>query len=50
VWGFGLLGYLFGNLPMVKKNFSLVILVIIIISVAPIALELWRARRGTRPT
>jgi membrane-associated protein len=49
VWGFGLLGYLFGNLPVVKKNFSLVILAIIIISVLPIAHELWRSRRGSRP-
>jgi len=49
VWGFGLLGYLFGNLPMVKKNFSLVILAIIIISVLPILYELWNSRHGTRP-
>jgi membrane-associated protein len=48
VCGFGLLGYLFGNLPMVKKNFSLVILAIIVISVLPVALEIWRARRGGR--
>lgn len=47
VCSFGLLGYLFGNLPIVKKNFSLVILVIVIISVVPIARELWRARHGT---
>ena len=49
VWGFGLLGYLFGNLPMVKKNFTLVILAIIVISVLPIVHELWRSRRGNRP-
>ena len=51
VWvcGFGLLGYLFGNLPMVKKNFTLVIVAIIVISVLPILRELWCARRGARP-
>jgi len=49
VWGFGLLGYLFGNLPMVKQNFTLVILGIIAISVVPIALELWHVRQGKRP-
>ncbi len=46
VWGFGLLGYLFGNLPMVKNNFTLVILIIIVISVLPIVRELWQARRA----
>jgi membrane-associated protein len=49
VWSFGLLGYLFGNLQMDKKNFSLVILAIVVISVLPIARELWRARFGSRP-
>jgi membrane-associated protein len=38
-------GYFFGNLPMVKKNFSLVILVIIILSVMPIVIELIRSRQ-----
>jgi membrane-associated protein len=46
VWGFGLLGYLFGNLPIVKKNFTLVILVIILISVLPIVREFWVAWRA----
>ena len=39
-------GYFFGNIPFVKKNFSLVILVIIFISVLPIFIEYLRARRA----
>lgn len=39
-------GYYFGNLPFVKKNFSLVILAIIIISVMPGVIEYLRARYG----
>lgn len=52
VWvtGFVWLGYAFGNIPAVKERFSLVILGIILVSVLPIALEMykgWRAgRRG----
>ena len=37
-------GYLFGNIPIVKDNFSLVILAIIVISVMPAVIEFWRAR------
>ncbi|MDZ4830514.1 MAG: VTT domain-containing protein [Phycisphaerae bacterium] len=37
-------GYLFGNLPIVKHNFSKVILLIIAVSLLPIAIEWWRAR------
>ena len=37
-------GYLFGNIPVVKDNFSLVILAIIVISVMPAVIEYWRAR------
>ncbi len=39
-------GYWFGNIPLVKKNFSLVVLAIIGISVLPILLEMWKARRA----
>jgi membrane-associated protein len=40
------LGYFFGNMPTVKDNFSLVIFAIIGISVMPIAVEMFRARRS----
>ncbi len=38
-------GYFFGNMPIVKTNLSTVIAVIIVISVAPIAIEYVRAKR-----
>lgn len=37
-------GYFFGNIPIVKKNFSLVIVLIIIISVMPIIFEFLKAK------
>jgi len=42
-------GYFFGNIPVVKQNFSLVILAIIVISVTPAVIEYWRARSEPRP-
>jgi membrane-associated protein len=45
VVSFSLLGYLFGNVPAVKRNFTFVILAIIILSVLPGVLEFIRARR-----
>ena len=39
-------GYFFGNIAVVRENFSLVILAIIAISVLPIALEVLRTRRS----
>jgi len=49
-WVFGLtyLGYFFGGTALVKKNFSLVVLAIIAISLLPMAVELLRAWRGSR--
>ncbi len=44
-------GYLFGTHPFVKKNFEVVILAIIGISVLPIAFEMlleWRRKRLNR--
>jgi membrane-associated protein len=46
VWSFLLLGYFFGNLPLVKKNFTLVIFAIIVLSVLPIVVEFIKARRA----
>lgn len=45
---FTLLGYFFGNLEFVKKNFELVIVAIILISVVPMFVEWWKARRETK--
>ncbi len=45
VAGLTLAGYFFADLPVVKKNFSLVIIVIIVISVLPMVIEFLRARR-----
>jgi membrane-associated protein len=42
------IGYAFGNLPAIKKNFSLVIFAIIGISILPAVIEIlreWRSRR-----
>jgi membrane-associated protein len=38
-------GYWFGNLPAVQKNFKLVILGIIFVSILPGVFEFWRERR-----
>ncbi len=39
-------GYFFGNLPIVKKNFSFVILAIIVLSLVPGLVEFFRHRRN----
>jgi len=41
-------GYLFGNIPMVKRNFTLVIMVIIVVSVLPGVVEFVRHRRTVK--
>lgn len=41
VWG----GYLFGNIPVVKHNFGVVTILIILVSVTPMVVALMRRRR-----
>ena len=41
-----LAGYWFGNIPLVKNNLGVVIVIIVAISVTPFALEFLRARRS----
>lgn len=47
VWVFSFipLGYFFGNLPFVQKNFKLVIIAIIIISILPAIIEIIKEKR-----
>jgi membrane-associated protein len=42
-------GYLFGNVPVVKENFSLVALGIVLVSVLPMVIEYVRHRRRLNP-
>ncbi len=42
------LGYFFGNIPFVRKNFEFVILAIIFISVIPAVVEWWNARQEAK--
>lgn len=42
------LGYWFGNMPLVKDNFGMVVIAIIVISLLPMVWELFHAWRGKR--
>lgn len=50
VCGFGLLGYFFGDLPIVKENFGLTIVAVILLSLLPVAFEAWRVRASRART
>jgi membrane-associated protein len=43
------LGYAFGNIPIVKQNFSLVAIIIIFVSVLPVAWEVYKSWRRRVP-
>lgn len=45
VVSFTVAGYFFGNIPAVKRNFQYVILAIIVLSILPAAIELWREKQ-----
>lgn len=38
-------GWFFGNIPVVKENFELVVIGIIVVSVLPMVYEIWKARQ-----
>jgi membrane-associated protein len=42
-------GYLFGNVPIIKDNFSLVAIGIVLVSVLPMVIELLKHRRSKQP-
>jgi membrane-associated protein len=39
-------GYLFGDLPIVQENLKLLIVAIIIVSILPGIIEIWRHKRA----
>lgn len=43
-------GYAFGDLPVVRENFTLLILGIIVVSVMPVVIEAFKAWRSARPS
>ncbi len=45
---FSYAGYLFGDLPVVQENLKLLILGIIVVSVLPGIIEIWRHRRQAK--
>ncbi|WP_203669102.1 VTT domain-containing protein [Cellulomonas pakistanensis] len=50
VWGVGVtvLGYLLGTISFVRDNIEALAVLIVLVSVVPVAIELWRGRRAAR--
>lgn len=42
-------GYLFGNIPLIKNNFGIVTILIVLVSVLPVFFALLKARRDKQP-
>jgi len=42
-------GYFFGNIPIIKQNFSIVAVVIILLSIVPIIIEFLKKKRTAKP-
>jgi membrane-associated protein len=40
------LGYIFGNIPAVKKNFELVVVAIVLLSIVPMIVEVIKERKA----
>jgi membrane-associated protein len=47
VSSFLMLGYFFGNIPVIKQNFTLVIFAIIFVSILPPIIEVLRKKKNT---
>ena len=45
-----MLGYELGGIPLVRRNFDKAILVIVVLSLLPSIIEIWRSRRGSHGT
>lgn len=50
LWVFGIVltGYFFGNIPLVRENFSIVVMAIIVISIMPIVIEFFKHKKNSR--
>ena len=41
------LGYMLGNIPLIRQNFEKVVLLIIFVSLIPVFLQVWQNRKGS---
>lgn len=43
-------GYFFGNITFIREHFSLVVIAIVLVSIVPMGIEAWKARRESKQT